>query len=50
MARPKFNAESASSHASDENRVEWPLTIARTAVCRLRPKAPQKASNNGPVY
>ncbi|WP_165085183.1 MULTISPECIES: hypothetical protein [unclassified Caballeronia] len=46
----KTNAESAGSHASGEKRVEPPPMIVRTAVCRLRPKAPQKASKNGPVY
>jgi hypothetical protein len=48
--RPRTDTEPAGSHAGGEKRFERPLMIVRTAVCRLRPKAPQKASKNGPVY
>jgi hypothetical protein len=45
-----INAGPAGGHAGGEKRFERPLMIVRTAVCRPRPKAPQKASKNGPVY
>jgi hypothetical protein len=48
--QPQINAESAGSHAASKKRFERPLMIVRTAVCRLRPKAPQKASKSEPVY
>jgi hypothetical protein len=48
--RPQTNAEQEGSRASGEKRFEAPLMIVRAPVCRLRPKAPQKASKNGPVY
>jgi hypothetical protein len=50
MNGPQTNAESAGSPAGGEKRFERPLMIVRAAVCRLRRKAPQKASKNGPVY
>jgi hypothetical protein len=45
--QPQTSAESASSQAADEKRIERPPMIARAAVSRRRPKAPQKAPKMG---